>query len=132
MSEPVGLDNPLRQVIVNTHSPSIVLQVPEDTLIVAEPKEIISAGKRLKGIQFSCLPETWRAKESSSQNSVCRIGDLLAYLNPVLSEHDLNQSFDHGFSKKEKRGKKKKRVIDRSDMQKYFAWFQPESSDQNG
>jgi predicted ATPase len=32
----VDEDNPLRQVIINTHSPTVVLQVPEDSLLVAE------------------------------------------------------------------------------------------------
>jgi predicted ATPase len=36
IEEPVGPDNPLRQVIVNTHSPAVVAQVPEDSLLVAE------------------------------------------------------------------------------------------------
>ncbi len=31
--EPVGLDNPLRQIIVNTHSPSVVSQVLDDDLL---------------------------------------------------------------------------------------------------
>ncbi len=31
--EPVGPDNPLRQVIINTHSPAVVAQVPEDSLV---------------------------------------------------------------------------------------------------
>ena len=33
---PVDEENPLRQVIINTHSPSVVLQTPEDSLLVAE------------------------------------------------------------------------------------------------
>jgi len=32
----VDLDNPLRQVIINTHSPSVVAEVPDDTLMMAK------------------------------------------------------------------------------------------------
>src|SRR5262249_50392028 len=39
--EPVGTDNPLRQVVVNTHSPLVVKQVPEDSLVVAEPHVVV-------------------------------------------------------------------------------------------
>ena len=33
---PLDEGNPLRQVIINTHSPSVVLQTPEDSLLMAE------------------------------------------------------------------------------------------------
>ena len=39
VEEPLSLENPLRQVIVNTHSPAVVLQVDDDSLLVAELKE---------------------------------------------------------------------------------------------
>lgn len=38
---PVGPDDLLRQVIVNTHSPAVVPQVPDASLLVAEWKEIV-------------------------------------------------------------------------------------------
>ncbi len=38
---PVEEDNPLRQVITNTHSPSVVQQVPEDSLLMAKLSESI-------------------------------------------------------------------------------------------
>lgn len=31
VTEPTGPDNPLRQIIINTHSPSVVSEVPEDS-----------------------------------------------------------------------------------------------------
>ncbi|MCB0403119.1 MAG: AAA family ATPase, partial [Flavobacteriales bacterium] len=62
VNEPVGLDNPLRQVIINTHSPVVVNQVRDDCLLVADLKEVIRQGKRFKSVKFSWLPETWRAK----------------------------------------------------------------------
>ena len=52
VDEPVGLDNPLRQVIVNTHSPAVVSQVDDASLLVAELKENIRGGQRFKSVCF--------------------------------------------------------------------------------
>ena len=35
---PVGPDNPQRQVIISTHSPDVVNLVPDDSLLLVEPK----------------------------------------------------------------------------------------------
>ncbi len=85
VNETVGQNNPLRQVIINTHSPAVVSQVPDDSLLVAELKETVRSGQRFKRVCFSSLPETWREKVSPEVNVVSR-GKLLAYLNPVILE----------------------------------------------
>lgn len=122
-SEPVDPDNPLRQVIVNTHSPAVVQQVPEDTLLVAEPREMIESGRRFSGVRFSCLPGTWRKK--SAEASTCKMGDLLTYLNPVGHEEatsDEGRDTGHLSSKKPKR---LRRVIDHPDIAPYFPGLEP-------
>jgi len=116
VDEPVGTDNPLRQVIVNTHSPAVVQQVLDDTLLVAEPNEVVHSGKRLSGVRFSCLPGTWRAKKPEVEVHVCKRGDLLAYLNPVLRP-DKRDDFE---SRGETRKHRPKRVIDREDIAPYL------------
>ncbi|MCA9938558.1 MAG: AAA family ATPase [Anaerolineales bacterium] len=110
VDEAVGDDNPLRQVIINTHSPSVVNQVPDDSLLVAQIKETFSNNKRKKGVRFSWLPETWRTKADPDTPPIDR-GHLLAYLNPILLEA---------------RGdaKKVRRVVDRDDIQMIFPLFQ--------
>lgn len=102
----VGLDNPLRQVIINTHSPAVVQQVPDDSLVVAELKETIHEGKRFKRVSFSCLPNTWRQNKSQEQEQVntVAIGQLLGYLNPVSVNVDQGED------------RPKRRVIDRPDL----------------
>ena len=68
--EPVGDDNPLRQVIVNTHSPAVVYQVPEDSLLVAESRETVKGGgERFDRLSCSCLPGTWRAGKQMQARS---------------------------------------------------------------
>ncbi len=43
--------NPLRQVIINTHSPSVVMQVPEASLLMAEEIERVQDGRSSHGLQ---------------------------------------------------------------------------------
>ena len=81
---PIGTDNPLRQVIVNTHSPAVVAQVNPNDLLVAELKEYNRSGKRFNKVCFSCLSDTWRAQIPEA--SIVSKGRLLPYLNPVEPE----------------------------------------------
>lgn len=105
--EPVGEDNPLRQVIVNTHSPVVFQQVPDESVVFAKAREAIDAeGRRCKKAHFLCLSDTWRAKVSEDAPR----GDLLPYLNPVLP-------------KKYAEAAGKKRVVDREDMQQLLLAF---------
>ncbi len=106
-TEPVDIDNPLRQVIVNTHSPSVVKLVPEDSLILACPQEDLdSDGNRLQGVGFRPLQGTWRSRDDAGQ-PVASLGDLLFYLNPVPPTTD--ELF-------EDQRNRNTRVIDRQDV----------------
>lgn len=107
VESPVGQDNPLRQVIVNTHSPAVVNQVPDDSLLVAESRELMIKEKRCKGVRFSWLPDTWRAEANPEIPPVAR-GKLLSYLNPVSPVDYMIEEEKH---------KKSRRVIDRPDLQ---------------
>ena len=99
--KPIGEDNPLRQVIVNTHSPVVFQQVPDESVVFVKAKEAKDREGRLcKKAHFLCLSDTWRA--NVSEDAVR--GDLLAYLNPVIP-------------KKYAESARKKRVVDREDMQ---------------
>ncbi len=99
--KPIGEDNPLRQVIVNTHSPVVFQQVPDESVVFVKAKEAKDREGRLcKKAHFLCLSDTWRA--NVSEDAVR--GDLLAYLNPVIP-------------KKYAEAARKKRVVDREDMQ---------------
>ncbi|HIH36378.1 MAG TPA: AAA family ATPase [Methanocellales archaeon] len=125
--EQVGPDNPLRQVIINTHSPVVVAQVPEDSLLVAESIEIKESGRRYKVVRFSPMSETWRVKKSAGEVAVVSKGRVLSYLNPITSE---TPSLDTGISSRNNNMPllKKRRVIDRPDLQPYLPnfWEKPE------
>jgi predicted ATPase len=111
---PVEEDNPLRQVIINTHSPSVVLQTPEESLLVAELAGGIQPASRQGGAQlvrfsqllFSCLEGSWR--QNIKGHRITGKGNLLAYLNPSAAERDADVT--------------KKRVMDRSDLQMLFTF----------
>ena len=102
-NEPVDETNPLRQVIVNTHSPAVVSEVPDDSLLVAELKEDLRDGLRFNKVCFSCLSDTWRAKAPEKPAIVSK-GKLLVYLNPASSPRP-------GITRRTKR------VVDRDDLQ---------------
>jgi len=84
VEEPVGQDNPLRQVIVNTHSPAVVAAVPEDSLLVAASEDVESGGHVGRTALFSCLSGTWRAHAPADTPTVPK-GRLMAYLNPAAA-----------------------------------------------
>ena len=104
---PVGLENPLRQVIVNTHSPAVVAQVPDDSLLIAEFKELVNDGNSFKALSFACLPNTWRAR-IAGMNIVPR-GRVLEYLSLTTSSDNWQYQQPPEVPRK--------RVMDRDDMQ---------------
>lgn len=125
---PIGSDNPLRQIIINTHSPSVVGEVPDDSVLVAELKETIRYGQRFKRVDFSCLPGTWREMAPGKPIVVAK-GRLLAYLNPFSPaplEPGLNgdETDHHPVRRSENRTR---RVVDRPDLQQFVMSFSGES-----
>lgn len=101
----VDNDNPLRQVMINTHAPAVVQLVLDDSLLVAEPYEYYVDGQRVRAVRFAALPDTWRATDDAA---VLSRGQLLAYLNPLgnaLPRRDPPP------------GAGERRVIDRPDLQ---------------
>jgi predicted ATP-binding protein involved in virulence len=122
VNEEAGGDNPLRQVIVNTHSPAVVLQVNDDSLLVAE--------LRGKEVRFSCLPDTWR---ETTDISTASKGKLLAYLNPVPETNITRRDLLTEIKSEIKRDKtKKRRVIDREDLKQFLLFPQEELERLNG
>ena len=104
----IGPDNPLRQVIINTHSPAVVNLVPDDCLLVAELKKIVQDGLELKGACFSWLLDTWRQKAAPDVNPVTR-DRLFDYFTPLMTE-------DRHFARPS-RHKKARQVADQPDSQ---------------
>jgi predicted ATPase len=98
--EPCGDDNPLRQIIINTHSPSVVAEVPDDSLIIVVDRTIKFEERLIQWPTFLGLPETWRHKVDGK--AISR-GLLLPYLNPIQIKPENPRNHN--------------RLVDREDMQ---------------
>lgn len=73
-----GLDNPLRQVIINTHSPSIVRLIDPDDLLVASTEMSDEGARERPALRLRPVRGSWRA----SSNGITPVGvaDLIPYL----------------------------------------------------
>jgi len=108
--QPVGPDNPLRQVIVNTHSPAVVGLVEDDDLLVAVGREERVGPNRCRGVEFTWLEDTWRHKSFPDVRTASG-GTLGAYLNPLAySDDDVPLATGSRFPRR-------RRVKDRDDLQ---------------
>jgi predicted ATPase len=116
--EAVAEDNPLRQVIINTHSPIVVAEVDDDSILVAYPQEVCQGEKRFHAVAFGCLPDTWRTKADPPAPIVAK-GELLAYLNPINQRKKDSQSpmLEVADGIQAKKSKPRNRVADRNDLQ---------------
>jgi predicted ATPase len=115
---PVGPDNLLRQVIINTHSPEVVLQVPEESVVVAEQRESFLGDQAFRCARFGGLPNSWRQKAPDAGRSAS-IGDLLGYLNPVMPLEFYALRSNRSESEVHIENGASERVIDRPDLQQY-------------
>lgn len=81
-------DNPLRQVIINSHSPKVVGAVPDESLYLACEREIYVERfrKKVKFTGFSGLKSTWKTDNKLIEET--SKGDIIAYLenNEFLNE----------------------------------------------
>ena len=87
VEEPVGPDNPLRQVVINTHSPSVVANVQDDELLMAV--QVLHRGEKghTPGAAFRWLSKTWRVEQDPEVHTVSR-GLLVSYLSPHQDEEE--------------------------------------------
>ncbi len=105
----VGQDNPLRQVIVNTHSPAVVGLVEDADLLVAEPCEVSVNDRRCRAVKFSWLEGTWRHTASPAERTLSR-GLLKSYLNPLAVAESMGNDSDED-------SRRPRLVKNRSDLQ---------------
>jgi predicted ATP-dependent endonuclease of OLD family len=117
-TEEIGQDNPLRQVIVNTHSPAVVGLVEDADLLVAEPCEVAMDGRRCRAVSFSWLANTWRGEANPEKRALSR-GKLRFYLNPLAVEDDAGDAPEKtgGTTSGTRSKQKPRRVKDRQDLQ---------------
>jgi predicted ATPase len=113
-TRPAGRDNPLRQVIINTHSPAVFQEVPAESVVFTKTRETVADEDHLfKAAHFYHLSDTWRSRDGDAGDLVTP-GDLLAYLNPVLPKSSTKRSVRSV----------ERRVVDRDDMQRLLPFRQ--------
>lgn len=106
---PVGDDNSLRQVIINTHSPSVVQLVPEDSLLMAHSKRSRNEkGEIYYRAVYSPLKNTWRTRLDSTAQESVSLHNLIAYLTALPRQQDFDD-LPTGVLRP-------RRVIDREDV----------------
>jgi predicted ATPase len=115
----VDEDNPLRQVIINTHSPSVVALVQDSDLITAERDTSSRAGVQETRLRFKHLPGTWRPEDDREQLSTKPA--LLAYLSPLAIEaNPTPESPSQRGTPPSRPSTLSKRVIHRNDLQAFL------------
>ena len=79
---PVNDDNPIRQVVINTHSPKLIGIVPEDSLYLACAKEKYDEilDIKVQYTSFSILPNTYKKKKYESIPTTL-LGEMKLYLD---------------------------------------------------
>jgi predicted ATPase len=75
--EAPGPDNPLRQIITNTHSPRFVKFQNDGDMLVAVPRAVSRDGRIRETVAFKPLWNTWRASAGGDPVSKGFIGDYL-------------------------------------------------------
>lgn len=95
-------ENLLRQIIVNTHSPSVVAHVADQDLVVVSARKVKIHDTFAPVASFEWLAGTWRQRLCPDRRPVAP-GKLAAYLNPWARDRP--------------HVRRQKRVMERADLQ---------------
>lgn len=76
-------ENPLRQIIINTHSPIVAGRIYEGDLLFAQVRTRRTGRRRMPELNLACLDETWRANLGMETISK---GRVLGYLRGAAHE----------------------------------------------
>ncbi len=74
---PIGEDNPLRQVIVNSHSPAVIEEVTPDDLLMATTRYVHGDQGPSRRPDFRAVEGTWRSKAGETAVPLATIHALL-------------------------------------------------------
>jgi predicted ATPase len=102
--EVADITNPLRQVIINTHSPEVVKIIPDSSLLIARSVVISVKNTYETQVRFGFLSDTWRSSGLDQTRDILNIANVSVYLAPPQSDEDSDA----------------RRVIDRPDAQEHL------------
>ncbi len=112
----VGPENPLRQVVVNTHSPAVVGEVRDDDLLLATTEIVPFEKHWCPTPRLQWMASTWRAEARKDMPAVAP-GLVVSYLNPHKPRA---ASSETEYLSGEKRRQRGSRVIDRPEIQMWL------------
>jgi predicted ATPase len=99
---PIDENNPMRQIIITTHSAALIQQVEDQALLLLAERNFLRNGKRFQSAYIMALPDTWRA---AAGMPTVALGDLITFLNPVPYHSD-----------------EPNRLVDRADLKPLLPW----------
>ena len=84
---PVDENNPLRQIIINTHSPIVVSSVSDDSLYLAKSKELFieEFDKKITHTTFSAMQNTWKTAKENPLAETTTLGEVTSYLDKTAT-----------------------------------------------
>lgn len=80
---PIDHTNPLRQVIITTHSPVVVSLVPDDSLLYAELVRRHRNKNPVFIATFRWLKGTWRSRVTPDPRQTVARGSIFSYVAPI-------------------------------------------------
>ena len=113
---PVDASNPLRQVIINSHSPLVVSQIDSSTLYMVTDTEFYSEyfGKKIKHSSFLVIEGTWRTNIENNPCESISYENIKSYLsnfddeiNEEIENENTNKTVQNQYKRKEKMTVKK-------------------------
>ena len=84
----IGPDNPLRQVVVNTHSPVVIENVTRDELIYFDMQTVLRDKARGQVAWIRVPRDSWRAKNLPARQHISA-GQIGPYLRGRSSDRQL-------------------------------------------
>ena len=92
-----GDDNPLRQVVINTHAPVVINWIAPENIIYLDNQVVLKEGSRGRVAAIHVPAESWRAKLQPKIPHITP-GQLGPYLGPrhEIGEQMLSQSYRCG------------------------------------
>lgn len=84
----VGPDNPLRQVVINTHSPVVIRHLDPNDVVYLDELKIVRQGSLGKVAYSRVPPKTWRADASETTIPLAP-GQMRPYLKTDLKDPQL-------------------------------------------
>ncbi len=93
-NEAVDTDNPLRQVIVNSHSPLVVKKVSDESLYLIRTQEnyLAALETKVRHTALAALPSTWKTQQAGA--ALIGMGEILAYLGDSLVQAESVSGYD--------------------------------------